>query len=493
MGELYVQLLIALHEVRRHRWIAVAVTALMCLIGWSLMSFVPNRYESEARIFVQLQTLLPDNIGMSVAARQKAVDRVKRTLTSTVNIERVIRSTDLVNTLPNDRVVTAEAEKLRTQITVVEQHENLFLISAKVGFRQFNDVQNARLARLIVQRLIDIFVEDNLSGDRQETSQSIEFLDKQIEDTRAKMDEAETARTEFERAAYGGLPGTGSLADRMEQVRRELNDLDFEILTAQSALAQSEGQVNDARYGNGAMIDPAAAIKAQIADAMARGWTDNHPDIIALKRQLVRLPARDPSARPGSSALRALASERQARLAQLMTRKRDLQQLLSRSTSQAEVRPDVAAEQDRLNRAFETVRDQYATLLSKRENLKLQDRVISTTDTVSFRVIDPPSSPRRPALPDRPMLLVMVAILATAGGVGAALIRSLILRAFPTAQRLEMATGLPVIGLVPDAGVLRNKPQRTREDRYFRLAVSLLFSVLTLLIVIDEAQRSVLA
>jgi hypothetical protein len=176
-----------------------------------------------------------------------------------------------------------------------------------------------------------------------------------------------------------------------------------------------------------------------------------------------------------------------------MTRKRDLQQLLSRSTLQAGARPDVAAEQDRLNRAFETVRDQYATLLSKRENLKLQDQVISTTDTVSFRVIDPPSSPRRPALPDRPMLLVMVALLAMAGGVGAALIRSLILRAFPTAQRLEMATGLPVIGLVPDAGVLRNKPQRTREDRYFRLAISLLFSALALLIVIDEAQRSILA
>lgn len=498
MGDLYLQLLIAYHEVKLHRWFALCVAAAICLVGWIGIGFVPNRYESEARIFVQLQTLLPDNIGMSIAARQKAVDRVKRTLTSTVNIERVIRSTDLVNILPNDADVTAEAEALRKKISVVEQHENLFQITATIGYRQFNDVQNARLARLVVQKMIDIFVEDNLSGDRKETSESIAFLDKQIEDARAKMDEAEAARSEFDRAAYGGLPGSGSPQQRLAEARQELNNLDFEILSAQSALAQGEGQ-GLAESGAGGPTDPATALKAQIAEALSRGWTENHPDIIAMRRQLARLPynrgSNDAASRPRSrpSALAPLMAERRLRLSQLIQRKMDLQRQISLSSAQIEARPDVSAEQDRLNRNFETVRDQYASLLTKRENLKLQDQVISSTDTVSFRVIDPPSSPREPALPSRPILFAMVGVFAAAAGIGAAFLYSLTVRSFPTAQRLVTATGLPVIGMIPEAASGRSGHSQTQQNWIFRAAVGALFSILTLLIVIDEVQRSILA
>lgn len=498
MGDLYLQLLIAYHEVKLHRWFALCVAAAICLVGWIGIGFVPNRYASEARIFVQLQTLLPDNIGMSIAARQKAVDRVKRTLTSTVNIERVIRSTDLINILPRDADVTAEAEALRKKISVVEQHENLFQITATIGYRQFNDVQNARLARLVVQKMIDIFVEDNLSGDRKETSESIAFLDKQIEDTREKMDEAEAARSEFERAAYGGLPGSGSPQQRLAEARQELNNLDFEILSAQSALAQGDGQgLVDSRAGASAAADPASVLMAQITEALSRGWTENHPDIIALRRQLARLPhsrgSNEAAPRPRPSVFAPLLAERRLRLSQLIQRKMDLQRQISLSSAQIEARPDVSAEQDRLNRNFETIRDQYASLLSKRENLKLQDQVISSTDTVSFRVIDPPSNPREPALPSRPILFAMVGALAAAAGVGAAFLYSLTVRSFPTAQRLVTATGLPVIGMIPEVASGQMGHSKTRQNWLFRAAISALFSILTLLIVIDEVQRSVLA
>lgn len=204
MGGIVDQLHLALHDVRQRRWLALAVTAVICLIGWAGAWFMPNRYESEARVFVQMQTILPEKIGLSQQARQKDVDRVKRTLTSTLNLEKVIRATDLADMFAGDAAITQAAEDLRRHIDVVEQHENLFKISAKIGFARLSDAENARMARIIVQKMIDIFVEDNLSGDRQETTQSLAFLDRQIAEVQEQLRLAEARRSSFERETFGG-------------------------------------------------------------------------------------------------------------------------------------------------------------------------------------------------------------------------------------------------------------------------------------------------
>ena len=65
----------------------------VCLLGWLIVALIPNKYESTARLFVQMDDALSEVTGVGVGDRKRDIDRVQQTLTSAVNLEKVIRST----------------------------------------------------------------------------------------------------------------------------------------------------------------------------------------------------------------------------------------------------------------------------------------------------------------------------------------------------------------------------------------------------------------
>ncbi|MFN5822098.1 MAG: Wzz/FepE/Etk N-terminal domain-containing protein, partial [Novosphingobium sp.] len=83
----------ALHSIWHRRWLALAVAWAVCLLGWLVVAMVPNTYESNARLYVQLDDALSEVTGVGVGNRKRDIDRVQQTLTSAVNLEKVIRST----------------------------------------------------------------------------------------------------------------------------------------------------------------------------------------------------------------------------------------------------------------------------------------------------------------------------------------------------------------------------------------------------------------
>ncbi len=95
MNGLYDEIRLALHNVWKRRWLALLVAWGVCLVGWLVVSMIPNRYQSQARVYAQMQSLLPEKIGVTAVERQRELDRVKRTLTSTNNLEKVVQRTAL--------------------------------------------------------------------------------------------------------------------------------------------------------------------------------------------------------------------------------------------------------------------------------------------------------------------------------------------------------------------------------------------------------------
>jgi uncharacterized protein involved in exopolysaccharide biosynthesis len=91
----------ALHSVWHRRWLALAVAWGVCLLGWLVVAMIPNSYESKARIFVQLDDALAEQVGIQVADRKRDIERIRQTLTSAVNLEKVVRSTRLGEKRPS--------------------------------------------------------------------------------------------------------------------------------------------------------------------------------------------------------------------------------------------------------------------------------------------------------------------------------------------------------------------------------------------------------
>ncbi|WP_336966345.1 XrtA system polysaccharide chain length determinant [Sphingobium aquiterrae] len=504
MSGLFDELLIALHGVWNRRWLALAVAWGICMLGWLVVALIPNTYESRARVYVQTQSILPGKIGITPVEQQQQMDRVRQTLASVDNLEKVVRGTDLAQTVASDRDIAGRAASLREHIKVVAQQDNLFEISTTFSDSSLSEGANAKIANQIVQKLIDIFQEENIAGDRDETRQTLTFLDAQIASRGKQLQAAQQRQVEFQQKYMGLLPGTGSISDRMNAARTEINGIDSQLVSAQSALSAMNGQLAGTPSsipgvatggGNSAL----SSAQGELAAARARGWTENHPDVIALQRQIGALRAQGGgraasggggTPNPAYLSIRSMQAERAATVSALQARKGQIQAELNAMTAKQADEPGVAAEQERLDRDYDVLKTQYDKLLADREDIRLRGDVQNETDSVKFRVIDPPSMPSAPAAPNRPLLLIAVLIVGIGGGVGAAFAMGQLRTTYATAAQLEKATGLPVIGSITETVNLAQRALRKQQLRWFYGASGALGGVCLLLIAVDFVQRS---
>src|SRR3569623_258878 len=95
MSEMLLAARAALWAVWNRRWLALGVAWGVCVRGWRVVALIPNTYQSEARVFVQLDDMLADQIGITAAARDKDIERMRQTLMSAVNLQKIVRSTAL--------------------------------------------------------------------------------------------------------------------------------------------------------------------------------------------------------------------------------------------------------------------------------------------------------------------------------------------------------------------------------------------------------------
>lgn len=499
---MYDEARVAAHAVWTRRWLALAVAWGTCALGWLLVSQVPSRYEARARVFVQLQSVLPPGLDGQAASAMRSVDQIRQTLVSTVNLQKVVRGTDLANTVSSDRDVADRAAGLAQAIKVTSPQDNLFEITTSAA--------TPRLARDITQKLIDIFVEQNLAGDRNQTSRSLRFLDDQLAQQQAQLADAEAKRADFQNRYLGSLPGTGSVADRIAAARSQLAQVDGDLGAAQSNLSAVSGQLAAtpaSLAGPGGAAGPARArlqtVQAQLADARARGYTENHPDVVALRAQVAAATAAargEPlvaggggAPNPAYASLQSLQADRQASVAALRVRRQQLQGDLDQLNAKLGEDPQVAAEQGEIERRYQVLKDQYDQLFAQREQLRLRGQAQSANDGTAFRVIDPPRAPSTPAAPNRLLLLTGVLVAGIAAGIGAAFALSQLRATFPTVQRLERASGLPVMGSIGEVVTRAQSEERRRRLKLFAGGAGALGGAYALLVAVELVQRGMAA
>lgn len=499
MNELFEELRAALYSVWHRRWIALGVAWAVCLLGWLVVALIPNTYESKARIFVDVDDVLSQQLGIAGDGEEE-IAQVRQTLLSSVNLEKVITTTKLGDGLSDRTQLESAIAALSKDVEVDSEEDTLFSISATVGKSGLSDAENAVLARDVVQKLLDIFREEHISGNRAEISGAISDLDEQLEERKRELEEAEERRLAFEAQYPDLIGGTATLSTRVQQSRTELRDIDADLAAAQSALAAMNNQISSTPrtiVGSAEAVGPQAALlraQTQLAGLRSRGLTEEHPDVVATQRQvelLTRQVARagpnevTGTPNPAYSQLLALRADRQASIESLQSRRAALQsQLASLAASQA-TEPAVAAEANRISRNYEGLSKRYDELLEDREKLRTRSDVVDETSQYKFDLVDPPVVPQKPAAPNRPLLLLGVLFAGLGAGVGVAWILSQLRSGFATSQKLEKSMGLPVIGSVSLNLSEAAQSLKKRRFKQFAGASSALIGVLAILLVIE--------
>lgn len=506
MTNIFDELRSAFFSVWHRRWLALGVAWGVCLLGWLAVALVPNSYESKARIFVQLDDMLADVTGVP-SNTKRDIERVQQTLTSAVNLEKVIRGTPLGAEISSPKEMEAAVLSLGKRIKVENEKDNLFTITATYGDSSHTDAANARIAQAIAQKLIDLFREENLSGNRGQVNQSLDFMDQQLAARQKELDLAQQKKLAFEAQNPSLAGGASAAVQKLDAMRTELRGIDADLSAAQSALAAINGQIagTPRTIAGGASVGGArgalADAQAQLNGLRARGLTENHPDVIAARNQVNALRSAAAAegggsvgmANPAYTSLESIRAERQANVQSLMARRAALQQEVNTLTAQQFSNPAAAAEYQQISREYDVLKTKYDELARQREELKIRGSVETEHNAVSFRIIDRPTTPRSPVAPNRPLLLLGVLIIGLGAGVTAAFAVSQLRSTFATAGKLERALGLPVIGSITQVMTDAARQVRARRLRYFYAASAALGGVFAILLTIEFVQRSMVA
>jgi len=448
------------------RWWGVAVAWLVCIVGWTWVMTLPDRYEASARVYVDTQTLLKPLL-QGLAAEPNVEQQIKlmtRQLVSRPTLEKVARMTDLDVKAKTPEQTEAMLDGLASKISIADAgRENLYTIS-------YQDA-NADLAKKIVQSLLTIFVETSLGKTRQDISSSQRFIEEQLQQYQQKLTDSENALKEFKQKHIGMMPGQGGdyyakLAEVSAQLRQAQLDQQEAInrrnqLKQQLADEEPELVAAAASMTDGEIDSRIQALQKQM-DQLRLQYTDLHPDIQANKRLVEKLEAQkkaDMAARKADPAgakiqnpvyqqLTIAIAEADATVASLQARVGEYQRRYSELRSASNMVPQVEQEYTQLMRDYDVYRQNYDALLKRRESVSMSGEVESKTDTVDFRVIDPPFVPSQPAWPNRPLLLSLVTLGALGAGVAVAFLLSQLRRTVTDRRVLRELTGLPLLGAV---------------------------------------------
>ena len=508
MTELLQEARAALWTIWNRRWLALGVAWGVCVLGWLVVALIPNSYQSEARVFVQLDDMLADQIGITAASRDKDIERMRQTLTSAVNLEKIVRSTKLSEKVSNPSQMQTAVAGLTKSITLVAEGDpgsHVFKITATSGRRDLSDAENAQLSQDIAQQMIDIFKEQNLGGSRGELRDTISFMDQQLAERSKQLEDAEQRRLAFE-AKYPDLAGgTDAIISLLNGYRAELRNVEADRAAAQSALASIDGQMASTAktIDTPGSTGPKAALaqaRANLSALQARGLTESHPDMIAAEKQVAALTraAQGPGAdygtpNPAYTSLQSIRVERQATLEALTSRSAALQQQITSVEANEAQAPAAAAEAKQISRDYDVLKAQYDKLLADREELRLRGQVETEHSSVKFNVIDPPDAPRKPSAPNRPLLLFGVLFVGIAAGCGVAFAMSKVRASFSTASKLEAALGLPVIGTISLAMTDAARALAKKKRKLFIAASGCLGGLFVVLLAAEFVQRGMVA
>jgi polysaccharide biosynthesis transport protein len=509
MNSFYDQVFATLYNIWRKRWYALTTLWIVCLVGWGGVALIPNEFEATARIFVQPNDSLKYlNEGPANNAFRQ-VDTIKKTLVNRSNLEKVIRRTDLDLTVEGDSEMERLIDTLVNNISLKSQGEDLFTVSYVSKDRDLNDQENANLSKRVVQNLINLFLEDNMKGDREQLNSVIRAMDEQLNDLKTRLEGAEKAKADFERANFGYLPGASNFASRLERARGELMGAQQKITELQSArmaLAANLTTINPTTEGvnpvvvmngGGERLDPGSTagrvdiLERQVSQYYAAGLTENHPDVVTAKMQLKNmreqlaveqktrkqagLPAAPRVANPLYTQLRFQLSQKDAELASARAMFSTLQTEIADLSTKTQESPGLEADRAKIERDYDTIKTTYEELLRKRERAYQSLKSETSTEPLTIRVIDSPEVPLKPVAPNRPLLISMVLGIGSILGLAIAFVMSQIHTTYLDVTRLREAAGLPVIGSITS---IMSEQQRAQARTWFMMFIGALLSLL---------------
>jgi polysaccharide chain length determinant protein (PEP-CTERM system associated) len=519
-----------LDEVRgvwRFRWLGVAAAFTVALLGWLVVFALPDRYQAQARVFVDTRTALkPALQGLTVDQNVDAqINFVRQALLEGPELENIAKETGVLPPSVTDErkkaTVLYNFSKRVTLNVLTAGMESEDRNAAGTIYEFYYEDPSRSRALAVVDTLLNTFVEQTLGGKRQGSEKAQQFLETQIKDYEQRLSGAEDKLASFKKKNLGLMPS--DQGGYFEQLQKETDaakkteiDLSIAVSRREELIKQlhSDQVVSAAGAGGAAAGTPSAAggdtlsriqqTQAKLDELLLK-YTDQHPDVIATRATLEELKKRRAvelvNLRNGDAAAVAASGAGSNPVYQSMELELNKvnveiaalrQELAQHQTAVADLRqrlnsaPQVEAEYQQLNRDYDVNKAQYTALLESYQKARLGERADSA-GSLRFEVVLPPTAPVMPVWPRRTKLIGVIWFLALGVGAGLAYGIHWLKPSVRSVRALNELTPFPVLGMVGGAFPTRERADWQRNLWQFSAATGALLLLFVVALLLNRA------
>jgi len=470
-----------LSAAHRRKWWFILPLVVCIVLGAIAVKVWPKKYLSKATIGMESPTLSPDLLrgvsSMDPAERQRAVQQL---LLSPAVLERVIREEKINPAKPTADVAEWLRDNLAKNIEVPPPIGLNGRADPTRGIDMFYigyTDSDARRAQKVLNRVASVFVEENSRMIAVRAENSADILESQANESRARLDDLENKLRAKKQGFVGRLPEQiGANVQMVNGARSQFESISMQIRGEQDRLSMLESQLDQMRQGVGAEAFTSSAIaasqagqkrvddlEAQLAADRALGYTDKHPDVQRLQREIKQARADQVAAKSESPSnreetlktdplYRAKVQERdmaKLHIKELQNASSLAQRQIGEYQSRVESAPVVEQELASLDREYAAEKVRYADLSTRLAGARSAEDVARKQGGERFSILYPASLPEDPIEPQplRIMALAIVAglVLGAVGAVG----REFLDRSVHDTRALENEFEVPVLGEIP--------------------------------------------
>jgi polysaccharide chain length determinant protein (PEP-CTERM system associated) len=463
------------------RWpVAAAVAGAVFLASIVIAAILPDQYETYTTVLVEPQTISQE----LVEAQMQGTELNQRLHLMSMQIlsrPRLSRIIDDLRLYPEEsKQMTREEviEFMRSQIRVEPVLPELETILATQFDVTRRDVQintfrllfrheDAKTAAAVANRLANDFIEEHIRERVQNTTDTSEFIESELARLAVQIQDVEA------RIAQVKSENPGRLPDDIEANQRLYERAIESLRLAERQLAEAES--DEAFYRQQAAITPehgqqrydptdprrrADSLELLLAEYLSKGYTEKHPDVIALKQQLAEVQKIDESNKvateEGGEAVSAIQQTAEAERRRAALRAESARGEIARLRSQAdEVQqrlaetPRVAERIDALQRDHEHLFKSFQEYSNKRLEAAVAANAERRQKGEKLRILESAVAPPEPTSPDRLLIVVVGLLLGLVLGAGSGVLLEAADSSFHGARQLQAALRLPVLGQIP--------------------------------------------
>jgi polysaccharide chain length determinant protein (PEP-CTERM system associated) len=460
---------------------------------------LPDQFSAKAAVHIDTSSVMEPLLrGLSVETNpEDEINVMTRILLSRENLLEVIRETDMDLSIHSPQAREVMVQSLASGIKLNNLGSRRRGNSSSIYEISYQS-SSAEHAFRVVFNLLNTLIENTLNSGRMDTVMAEEFLDEQIGEYEVRLSASEARLAEFKKKNVGFMPNEqGGYYSRLRQQQAVIDNTKSQLRLAKQTYNELRRQLSgESQLIGTSVYSKASAAKTRVLQEqlndMLTQFTDEHPDVKALRARIADLQTgndpdsaentlvlseEDAALNPIYQDIKAQESRARIDVSTLQVQLAEQRQKLTELQASVDIIPQVEADLIKLNRDYDITKGRYLTLVERRENARMAQKIEQNNSQIIFRVVDAPVVPLLPSGPDRPVMLIAAFLAALVAGLGWSIFRFMLFPTFVDFKQLQKMVDLPVLGAIS----LQVTPEKRRQRRVhlatFLLVVMLMFSI----------------